>query len=232
MPKYKPSLLFSDCYASVGNITFFHIDGECYFKTKANPVFPGTAGQKVQLSIHQRGIHEWKNLDHNEQLEWNALAKSVKSRRLPADPSCHICGYNLFMSAYHGLACIGDERVPEPQPLPNFPVVCLELLSAAVLNSTDLQISFRIYSDKIRDRFRIIGKIQLTTPGYGCHCGKLRNHIGTVTEDGQVTFTIQNYTATSGLDLKEYQVHIRYFLIDADSGHRSKEQCLSVRISI
>ena len=82
MPKYKPSLLFSDCYASVGNITFFHIDGECYFKTKANPVFPGTAGQQVQLSIHQRGIYEWKNLDHNEQLEWNALAKHI-GRRAP-----------------------------------------------------------------------------------------------------------------------------------------------------
>ena len=139
---------------------------------------------------------------------------------------------NLFMSAYHGLACIGDERAPEPQPLPDFPVVCLELASAAVLNGTDLQISFRINGDKIRDRFRIIGKIQLTAPGYSCHRGKLRNYIGTVTEDGQAIFTIQNYKATSGLDLQEYQVHMRYFLIDAVSGHRSKEQSLSVRISI
>ena len=99
MPKYIPNSRFTDCYASVGNITFYHRDGECFFRTKAKHVFPGTAGQQVQLSIHQRGIHEWKNLDHDEQLEWNALAKSVKSRRLPADPSCHICGYNLFMSA-------------------------------------------------------------------------------------------------------------------------------------
>ena len=136
------------------------------------------------------------------------------------------------MSAYHGLACIGDERIPEPQPLPNFPVVCLEPASAAVLNGTDLQISFRINGDTISDRLRIIGKIQLTAPGYGCHRGKLRNHIGTINDDGQVTFTVQNYKATSGLDLQEYQVHMRYFIIDADSGHRSKEQSLSVRISI
>ena len=232
MPKYKPSLLFSDCYASVGHITFFHIDGECYFKTKANPVFPGTAGQQVQLSIHQRGIQEWKNLAHHVQLEWNALAKSVNSTRLPVDPSCHICGYNLFMSAYHGLACIGDERVPEPQPLPDFPVVCLELISSAILNSSDLQISFLINGNEIRDRIRIVGKIQLTAPGYSCHRGKLRNYISTVTEDGQAIFTIQNYKATSGLDLQEYQIHMRYFLIDAVSGHRSKEQSLSVRTSI
>ena len=42
MPKYIPNALFSDCYASVGNITFFHKDGECFFKTKARPAFPGT----------------------------------------------------------------------------------------------------------------------------------------------------------------------------------------------
>ena len=232
MPKYIPNSRFSDCYASVGNVTFFHKDGECYYRTKARPVFPGTAGQQVQLSIHQRGLREWRNLGHDEQLEWNALAKSVRSKRPPFNTSSHISGYNLFMSAYHGLACIGEERVPEPQPLPDFPVVCLELASAAVLNGTDLQISFRINGDTISNRLRIIGKIQLTAPGYGCHRGKLRNHIGTINNDGQVTFTIQNYKVTSGLDLQEYQVHMRYFLIDAVSGHRSKEQSLSVRISI
>ena len=232
MPKYIPNSLFSDCYASVGNITFFHKDGECFFKTKANPTFPGTAGQRVQLSIHQRGIREWKRLCHDEQLEWNALAKSVKSKRLPADPSCRICGYNLFMSAYHGLACIGDERTPEPQPLPNFPIVFLELASVAVPNGSDLLISFGINGETIGKQHRIIGKIQLTAPGYNCHRGKLRSHIGTINDEGQVIFMIRDYKDTSGLDLQEYQVHMRYFLIDADSGHRSKEQCLSVRIGI
>ena len=232
MPKYKPSLLFSDCYASVGNITFFHIDGECYFKTKANPVFPGTAGQQVQLSIHQRGIHEWKNLDHNEQLEWNALAKSAKSRRLPADPSCHICGYNLFMSAYHGLACIGDERVPEPRPLPDFPVVCLELASAVVIDETCLQIYFRMCGDIMQEKFRIVGKIHLAAPGYGCHPGKLRNYVGVVSDENLIKFAIHDYKRVSGLDLKEYQVHLKYFLIDAESGFRSKEERLSAGISI
>ena len=232
MPKYIPNPLFSDCYASVGNITFFHKDGECFFKTKANPTFPGTAGQRVQLSIHQRGIREWKRLCHDEQLEWNALATSVKSKRLPADPSCRICGYNLFISAYHGLACIGDERTPEPQPLPNFPIVFLELASVAVPTGSDMLISFRLTGDTIPGNMRIIGKIQLTAPGYSCHRGKLRNHIGTINDDGQVIFMICNYKDTFGLDLQEYQIHMKYFLIDADSGHRSKENSLSVGISI
>ena len=232
MPKYKPSLLFSDCYASVGNITFFHIDGECFYKTKARPVFPGTAGQQVQLSIHQRGIREWKNLDHDEQLEWNALAKTVRSKRPPFNTSTHISGYNLFMSAYHGLACIGDERVPEPQPLPDFPVVYLKLTSTAVLNETDLQISFRINGDTISDNLRIIGKIHLTTPGCGCHQGKFRNYIGIVNDNRHVSFTMHNYRSICNLDLKEYQVHMKYFLIDANSGHRSKEKPLSISIEI
>lgn len=232
MPKYIPNSRFSDCYASVGNVTFFHKDGECYYRTKAKPVFPGTAGQQVQLSIHQRGLREWRNLEHDEQLEWNALAKSVKSKRPPFNTSSHISGYNLFMSAYHGLACIGEERVPEPRPLPDFPVVCLELASAAVLNGTDLQISFRINGDTISNRLRIIGKIQLTAPGYGCHRGKLRNNIGTINDDGQVIFTIRNYKDASGLNLNEYQMHLRYLLIDAESGHRSREQSLSAGIGI
>lgn len=232
MPKYIPNSRFSDCYASVGNVTFFHKDGECYYRTKARPVFPGTAGQQVQLSIHQRGLREWRNLGHDEQLEWNALAKSVRSKRPPFNTCSHISGYNLFMSAYHGLACIGEERVPEPRPLPDFPIVCLELASAAVLNGTDLQISFRINGDTISNRLRIIGKIQITALGYGCHQGKLRNHIGTINNDGQVIFTIRNYKDASGLDLNEYQIHLRYFLIDAESGHRSREQSLSTGISI
>ena len=232
MPKYIPNSRFSDCYASVGNVTFFHKNGECYYRTKARPVFPGTAGQQVQLSIHQRGLREWRNLGHDEQLEWNALAKSVRSKRLPFNTSSHISGYNLFMSAYHGLACIGEERVSEPRPLPDFPIVCLELASAAVLNGTDLQISFRINGDTISNRLRIIGKIQLTALGYSCHRGKLRNHIGTINDDDQVIFTIQNYKDASGLDLNEYQVHLRYLLIDAESGHRSREQSLSAGIGI
>ena len=232
MPKYIPNSRFSDCYASAGNITFFHRDGECYFRTKANPTFPGTAGQQVQLSIHQRGLKEWRSLNHDEQLEWNALAKSVRSKRPPFNTSTHISGYNLFMSAYHGLACIGDERVPEPRPLPDFPVMCLELTAAAVINSLDLQLSFSITTGHIPDTHRIIAKIQLTAPGLSSHRGRFRNHVGTRTDNNHVSFIIQDYRTVSGLDLNEYQVHLRHLLIDSNSGHRSKETPLSIGIRI
>ena len=232
MPKYIPNSRFTDCYASVGNITFYHRDGECFFRTKAKPVFPGTERQQVQLSIHQRGLQEWRNLSHDEQLEWNALARTVRSKRPPFNTSSHISGYNLFMSAYHGLACIGDERIPEPQPIPDFPVIHLKHSSSIVINESDLQISFRITSAPIPETMRIIGKLQLTAPGYSAHRGKFRNHIGAVTSTGHVTFTVPDFKTICGVELQEYQVHMRYFLIDADSGHRSRESNLSVRTEI
>ena len=232
MPKYIPNSRFTDCYASVGNITFYHRDGECFFRTKAKPMFPGTAGQQVQLSIHQRGLQEWRNLGHVEQLEWNALARSVRSKRPPFNTSTHISGYNLFMSAYHGLACIGDERIPEPQPIPDFPVIHLSLVSATVTNETDLQISFRITGDTIPKNIRVVGKLQLTAPSYSPHRGKFRNHVGTIDNDGHVTFIMHEYKTVSGLDLREYQIHMRYFIIDPLSGHRSKEWSLSEGVCI
>ena len=232
MPKYIPNSRFTDCYASVGNVTFYHRDGECFFRTKAKPVFPGTEGQQVQLSIHQRGLQEWRNLSHDEQLEWNALARTVRSKRPPFNTSSHISGYNLFMSAYHGLACIGDERIPEPQPIPDFPVIHLKHSSSIVINESDLQISFRITSAPIPETMRIIGKLQLTAPGHSAHRGKFRNHIGAVTSTGHVTFTVPDFKTICGVELQEYQVHMRYFLIDADSGHRSRESNLSVRTEI
>lgn len=232
MPKYIPNLLFSDCYASVGNVTFFHIDGECYVKTKPRPLFPGTAGQQIQLSIHQRGLQEWRNLVHDEQLEWNALAKSVRSKRLPYNATNHISGYNLFISAYHGLACIGEERLPEPKPVPHFPIIYFKLASAEIVNEADLQIVFLNTGDRVGDQFRIIGKIQLTTPGYKAHRGKFRNHLGNRLDSDQVSFIIHNYRSASNLDLREYQVHLKYFLIDSCSVHRSEERILTACISI
>lgn len=232
MPKYIPNSRLTDCYASVGNITFYHRDGECFFRTKAKPAFPGTAGQQVQLSIHQRGLQEWRNLSHDEQLEWNALARTVRSKRPPFNTSSHISGYNLFMSAYHGLACIGDERIPEPQPIPDFPVVCLEMASSTVINETDLKLPFRITGAPIPKTMRIIGKLQLTAPGYSAHRGKFRNYVATITSTGHVIFTVPDFKTISGLNLNEYLIHLRYFFIDSTSGHRSKEISLTAGISI
>lgn len=45
MPKYIPNTQFSDCWSSVGNVTFYHRNGICYFRSKAYSDFAGTADQ-------------------------------------------------------------------------------------------------------------------------------------------------------------------------------------------
>ena len=53
-----------------------------------------------------------------------------------------------------------------------------------------------------------------------------------MSDENLIKFAIHDYKRVSGLDLKEYQVHLKYFLIDAESGFRSKEERLSAGISI
>lgn len=217
MPKYHPNIRFIDCWASVGNITFYHRDGQCYFRTKAKPVFPGTSHQQVQLSIHKRALQAWRNISHEEQLEWNALATQVRSKRPPYGTKSSISGYNLFVSAYHGFACIGDEKVPEPKPMPNFPTLSLNLISTTIVGKS-LQVKFKITKAANLQNFTIASRIQLVNLGAGTNPGKMRNHLAELKDD-IVTFTIP----LPQLDHKSYSLHMRYFIIDLTTGYRSMQ---------
>jgi len=128
MPKFHPTPIIQDCWSSIGNITFYHRNGQCFYKRKINPVFPGTPAQLDQQQVHHRAILAWQHLPHSVQLEWRNIAKSVPSHRPPYDKNHHISGYNLFVSAYHGFAQLGREHIPEPQPFPEFPSAALKLL--------------------------------------------------------------------------------------------------------
>ena len=218
MPKYHPNTRFTDCWASVGNITFYHRDGQCYYRTKANPVFPGTSHQLVQVSIHKRALQAWRNITHEEQLEWNALATQVKSKRPPYDHKTSISGYNLFVSAYHGYASIGDEKIPEPKPIPDFPTLSLKLISSTVVGTT-LQVKFKIENlHASLQNFIIASRIQLVNLGAGTNPGKMRNHLAELKDD-IATFTIPLPQS----DHKSYTLHMRYFIIDRTTGYRSMQ---------
>ena len=218
MPKYHPNTRFTDCWASVGNITFYHRDGLCYFRTKAKPVFPGTSHQQVHLSIHKRALQAWRNISHEEQLEWIALATQVKSKRPPYDLKTCISGYNLFVSAYHGYASIGDEKIPEPKPMPDFPTLSLKLISSTVVGKT-LQVKFKIENlHASLQNFIIASRIQLVNLGAGTNPGKMRNHQAELT-DNIATFTIP----LPNQDHKPYTLHMRYFIIARTTGYRSMQ---------
>jgi hypothetical protein len=233
MPKYYPNNRFSDCYSSVGNITFYHRDGDCYYKAKANPTFPGTSGQQEQLSLHRRAIKAWRTLNHDTQLQWNTLAKNVKSKRPPYNADTHISGYNLFVSAYHGLASTGNESIPTPASIPTFPHLHLEFKTSTVVNTADLTLEYTatIIPDTLKDLI-LIGKIQITKPGYHPNTGKYRNYTASLNIIGNtlhVSFTIPDYKSQEE-DITCCTIHLKYFLIDMQTGFRNKETYLKTDI--
>ena len=227
MPKYHPNTRFTDCWASVGNIMFYHRDGQCYYRTKACPVFPGTSHQLVQVSIHKRALQAWRNISHEEQLEWNALATQVRSKRPPYGTKSSISGYNLFVSAYHGFACIGDEKVPEPKPMSSFPTLSLKLLSTTIVGKS-LQVKFKVNNPAADlQNFTLISRIQLVNLGTGTHPGKMRNYMAELNDD-IATFAIP----LAQSDHKSYTLHMRYFLIDRTTGYRSMQTRQSENLSL
>ena len=216
MPKFHPTPLIQDCWSSIGNITFFHRNGQCFYKRKINPIFPGTPAQLDQQQVHHRAILAWQHLPHSVQLQWNHYARSVPSHRPPYDNNHHISGYNLFVSAYHGFAQLGREHVPEPQPFPQFPSAALELLQ--IIPGTGvatLRCRLTITDTVHPERWHLSARIQLTAPGVGCDPSKMRNCMAIRTHDNEVEFQIPNP------GIENCQAHIRYRLIDSITGYRN-----------
>ena len=216
MPKFHPTPLIQDCWSSIGNITFFHRNGQCYYKRKPYTHYQGTAAQLDQAQLHHRAILAWQHLPHSVQLRWRELAKSVPSHRPPYDNLHHISGYNLFVSAYHGFAQLGREHVPVPQPYPLFPPSSLELLTITCSNGMATIRCRLTLSDTVNpERWHLSARIQLTAPGVGCNPSKMRSCMATRTHDNEVEFSVPN----SGNN--NCQAHIRYRLIDEVTGYRN-----------
>ena len=239
MPVYQPNIKFSDCWSSVGNITFYHRNGKCCFRSKPAPVFPGTMGQQEHRAVHLRALEAWRLLDHQEQRQWSAYARQVPAHRPPFLKENHISGYNLFVSDYHGFATLGQEHVPTPARFEEFPPFDARFLDAEAFGSSDLRLRFSLFVGGTADplRYRALGKIQLVEPGRGCHPGKLRNFLSVeASPDPQnpraIMFTIPDYRALWSLDLPEYTLHIRYLLLDTLTGYRNLHKKLSYTFSL
>lgn len=237
MPRYIPSHPFTDCWSSVGNITFYHRDGICYWKTKAQFQPSGTPAQLLQGDLHKRALQAWRSLDPGVQSVWNSYASVVPSHRPPFNPDHHISGYNLFVSAYHGHAQLGREQVPEPMPWRDFPVFHLEYVSAERAEPDGIRLAARVVLEEVVDpaRYRVLLKVQLTEPGKGRQPGYLRNSLvlsNCRSSDLEVEFLIENYAKIWPVVGPSYQVHCRYLLIDTVTGYRSNYKKKSFLISI
>ena len=218
MPKFKPTVLIQDCWSSIGDITFYHRNGQCFWKRKPNPRFPGTQAQLDQQLVHHRAIVAWQHLEHSVQLQWNEYARVVPSHRPPYNENHHISGFNLFVSAYHGFAQLGHEHVPAPQQFPQFPPSALELLqieSGSTPGTLSLRCRLHLTGTDNPERWHLSARIQLTAPGVGCNPGKMRSCIGIRNPGNEVLLTVPKP------HLQEYTAHIRYRLIDEVTGYRN-----------
>ena len=224
MPKYNPNTRFSDCWSSVGEVTFYHRDGVCYWKKRAHPEFPGTMGQMEAQSVHLRALQAWRTLSPAVQEQWNTLSVEVPSHRPPFRKDHHITGHNLFVSAYHGFAQLGNEHIPVPQAFDSFPVFTCEYSSSLVMGE-DLLLRFRVrlYDNVVPSRYRLAVRLQLTRPGAGRQPGYLRSFIAQencTSSDCIVDVIIPGFKDIWDLDLDSYQVHCRHLLLDAITGYR------------
>lgn len=226
MPRYYPNTRFSDCWSSVGEVTFFHKDGKCFWKKRPRPEFLGTPGQLNQAELHHRAILAWQSIEDNDRELWIEYARSVPAHRPPFIKENHISGYNLFVSAYHGFAQLGNEHVPSPVPYPAFPVFCATPKSATVVED-DLCLKMNLSMDDEQNRYRLMGKIFLTSPGKGCKTSKLRTFIAC----GD-SFIIPDFRKSYKIEGDSCQVHLRYFLIDSVTGFRCDFKKTSFQISI
>lgn len=237
MPKYIPSLPFEDCYGSVGEKTYYHRNGICYYKKRARPEFPGTMLQMEHQTIHLRAIAAWQSLETPVQKEWNRCAVGVQSHRPPFDGKSGISGFNLFVSAYHGFARLGNEHVPEPAPWEAFPVYSIDWVSVMGCAGDLLQLGFHIFmpEDIEAGRYWLYARIQLAKPEGGVRPGLMRNYLATAgcpAGESIVVVEVPDYAGAWDLDLQAYKIHTRYLLIDSRLGYRNTYRQLSADLEL
>ena len=252
MPAYTPNLLISDCYGSAGSITFYHRNGKCRWRSKSTLSFTATPRQSTALDVHRRALAAWRTIPDTEKEIWHEIARNVPPYKPPFGYGGHISGHNLFVSAYHGFHTLGNEHIPRPMEFRPFPVFVAGFMGAETVNTSDLRITLRLSMqlEKEPERYTLLCKVQLAEAGKGCNPGRMRNFLAEdVTETvpagmstkalqklsetvevRTVAVTIPDYRAFSGTVSDSYSLHIRYMLIDRETGYRSQYQKLSAVI--
>lgn len=233
MPRFRPNTVLSDCWSSVGNVTFYHRNGICYFRSKAYSEFVGTEEQLEQKNLHRRAILAWQRLPGEQQLKWGKIAIGVASHRAPFGDGNHISGYDLFVSAYHGFAQLGDEHVPIPRPFTPFPIFRLDFIGCSIASLFDVELRFRLTMCGTDEpsRYRVLGKIQIDAPGVGRNPGMMRNYMSDSVPGDAMSEIVFN-VSRKRFDLDMFQLHLRYLLIDSKTGYRSQYQSLSALTAI
>ena len=228
MPRFFPNALLSDCWSSAGNVTFYHRNGVCYFRSKAFSEFVGTAEQLEQKGLHHRAILAWQTLTPRQQQKWRRLAVGVAAHRPPFGDGNHISGYNLFVSAYHGFAQLGNEHIPEPVMFEPFPIFSMDYLDCSTADGGQLRLRFRLTLCGAGEpgRYRVLGKFQIGEPGCGRNPGLMRNYLSESVPSAECS-VVEFLAPDSVPALEIKQLHLRYLLLDYKTGYRSQYHSLS-----
>ena len=238
MPAFIPDIPLSDCWGSVGEVTFYHRDGRCMLRSRPRPVFAGSPAQLRQLELHRRAIAAWGSLPHRAQAEWNRLAHGVPSHRPPFGDGNSISGYCLFLSAYHGLAALGRESVPSPAAPGPFPVRSLAVTGARTEGSSlVLETALTLEPSAPEGRFRLLAMLQLAPEGRGRNPGLMRRFLPPSPAEPGTTaapLRIPDYAALFrlGSGARRLSVHIRHSLLDTITGLRSDSRSLSAEVDV
>lgn len=237
MPKFIPSAGIEDCYGSSGNITFYHRDGQCFYRKRPASVPAGTPSQLETSVLHRRALQAWRTLDHQTQKTWADYGSAVLSRRPPYDGSTHITGHNLFVSAYHGFAQLGDEHIPEPLPWESFPLFSAIFDSANLTEDGQLRLRFRVFLSNTEEseRYRLHIKADIRKAEEASCRSWPRVFIAgenCTGEDSVVTVAVDDFSTLSGILSGEYNVRSKYLLIDTRTGYRCMAKSLSFSFSI
>lgn len=226
------SVLIDDVYGSAGDITAYHREGKLFLRKKSTAGAPASPAQLAVQAVHHRALEAWRGLSDMEQHQWGVYAQLVEPHRPPFDHSSHITGHNLFVSAYHGFATLGNEHVPVPRAFEKLPPFAVEVGDASMVEGLlVLPVSVVIGAAFTPERYRLLAKIQLTRPGKGRNPGKMRNVLAD-RPCGSSSVNLFLDPSIWGLNLQQYQVHARFILLDTVTGYRSQYHQLSFLIGL
>lgn len=231
MPLFRPSILISDAYGSAGSVTFYHRNGRCYTRKRTKATYPGTPAQLEHLAIHRRALAAWASLSPETQKEWISYEKTAEPHRPPFDHKAHISGNNLFVSAYHGFALMGEERIPSPHPFVSFPPFAVEFLDAFVEQGVlCLRVDTHVMPHECGRRYRLYVRLRLTQLGRGYGVRGMKGFLAEGDCSGLMTIRIPAYTEIWNLQQESFQIQAQSILLDSETGFRSQCQRTSAVI--
>ena len=197
MPLYRPSILLSDAYGSAGDVTFYHRNGQCYIRRRVKASYPGTPAQLEHLAVY----------------------------RPPFDHKAHISGNNLFVSAYHGFALLGNEHIPHAQPFQALPPLNVSFCDAVVKDGTLLlSVDAHVSQDIQPERYRLYARLRLMDPGRGYGVRGMRGVLAEGDCSQLMTISIPGYNDYWSFNEDCFQIQAMCILLDSITGFRSQYQ--------